>query len=100
MIRYRNCKLFRVENREQIIGTVDIETTSQLNVYASFEYDRYKEDRQMTAYIRETSYNLDKTGYQILVPDVGEFKIMSFLKKQMNVGDFKKKYRYQLTLEG
>ena len=54
----------------------------------------------MTAFIHETAYNLDRTGYQITVPNVGEFKITSFLKKQTNVGDFKKKYRYQLTLEG
>lgn len=100
MIRYRNCKIFRIEDREKVIGTVDIETTSPINVYSGFEDDRYKEDKQVTAFIRETPYNLDKTGYQIVVPELGEFKITSFLKKQTNVGDFKKKYRYQLTLEG
>ena len=99
MIRYKNCSIFRVEDRENILATVDIETTSPLNVYSSFEDDRYKEDKQMTAFT-ETTCNLDKTGYQITVPNMGEFKITSFLKKQINVGDFKKKYRYQLTLEG
>lgn len=100
MIRYKNCQIFRVEDKEKILTTVDIETTSPLNVYSSFEDDRYKEDKQMTAFIHETDYDLDKTGYQITVPSVGEFKITSFLKKQTNAGDFKKKYRYQLTLEG
>ena len=100
MIRYQNCKIFRVEDRENILHTVNIETTSPLNVYSSFEDDRYKEDKQMTAFIFSTPYNLDKTGYNILVPDIGEFKITSFLKKQIYVGDLKKIYRYQLTLEG
>ncbi len=100
MIRYKNCEIFRVEDKEKILATVDIETTSPLNVYSSFEDDRYKEDKQMTAFIYETAYNLDRTGYQITVPNVGEFKITSFLKKQINAGDFKKKYRYQITLEG
>ena len=100
MIRYKNCKIYRIEDKEKILATVDIETTSPLNVYSSFEDDRFKEDKQMTAFVNETFYNLDRTGYQITVPDVGLFKITSFLKKQINAGDFKKKYRYQLTLEG
>ena len=100
MIRYKGCKIFRVEDKDTIIAVVDIESTSQLNTYSSFEYDSFREYKQMTAYVRATEYNLDKTGYNIEVPNVGEFKIVSFLKKQANVGDFKPKYRYQLTLEG
>lgn len=100
MIRYKNCEIFRVEDPKKVLAAVDIDATAALYVYSSFEDDRYKEDRQMTAFIHETDYDLDKTGYQINVPNVGEFKITSFLKKQTNAGDFKKKYRYQLTLEG
>ena len=100
MIRYKNCQIFSIEDKENILATVNIETAAPLNVYSSFEDDRYKEDKQMTGFIHETAYDLDRTGYQIIVPDIGEFKITSFLKKQINAGDFKKKYRYQLTLEG
>ena len=100
MIKYQSCKIYKVGDKENVIATVDIETASALNIYSSFEYDRYREDKQMTAYIRETEYSLDRTGYQIFVPNVGEFKITSFLKKQTNAGDFKPKYRYQMTLEG
>lgn len=100
MTRYKKCKLFRVEDKTNILATVDIETTSQLHVYSSFEDDRFKEDKQMTAFIPETTFLLERTGYNIEVPDVGEFKITAFLVKQINRGDFKKKYRYQLTLEG
>jgi hypothetical protein len=89
-----------VEDRDNIVAVVDIEALTHLSVDASIEYDRFKEVRQMRAFIRATDYNLDKTGYNIIVPSVGEFKITAFLQKQANAGDFKPKYRYQLTLEG
>ena len=100
MIRYKGCKIFRVEDKNTLIAVVDIEATSQLNVYSSFEYDGFKEEKRITVYVRPTDINIDKTGYNITIPGIGEFKITSFLKKQTNVGDFKPKYRYQLTLEG
>ena len=101
MIRYKNCKLYRAEDVEKkTCGVVDIESMSALYVYSSVEYDRFREDRQTTAYIPHTTFDLDRTGYNISVPDVGDFKITSFYKKQTNVGDFKKMYRYQLTIEG
>ena len=100
MIKYQGCKIFKIEDKEKVLAVVDIETASALKVYSSFDYDKFKDDKQMTAYIRETAYSLEKTGYHISVPEVGEFKITAFLKKQTNAGDFKRKYRYQLTLEG
>ena len=100
MIRYKNCQIVMAEDKSKVLAVVDIETATALNIYSSFEDDRFKEDRRMSALVQDTSYNLDKTGYNILVPEVGEFKITSFMKKQINVGDFKKKYRYTLTLDG
>lgn len=100
MIKYKGCKIYKVEDKNTVLAVVDIETASALNIYSSFEFDRYREDKQMTAYVRETEYSLERTGYQIFVQGVGDFKITSFLKKQINAGDFKAKYRYQMTLEG
>lgn len=100
MIRYKNCEIFRVEDPKKVLAAVDIDATAALYVYSSFEDDRYKEDKQTTAYIYNTAFNLEKTGYNVRVPSVGEFKITAFLKKQVNAGDFKKRFNYQLTLEG
>ena len=78
MIRYKNCQIVMAEDKSKILAVVDIETATALNIYSSFEDDRFKEDRRMSVLVQDTSYNLDKTGYNILVPEVGEFKITSF----------------------
>lgn len=99
-MKYKQCQIFRGVDRKTIFATVDIETSSPLTVYSGFENDGFREMKQMTANVSETDVFLDGTGNNVIVPNVGEFKIMSLLRKQVNAGDFKAKYRYTLTLEG
>lgn len=100
MITYRDCVLYtRNDPNKTPLAYLDLEAVGPLNVGSIFSLgDQLAEDVNNYA-ITETEFKFVAGNYNIIIPDVGDMKITGYIKTQSNIGNFKRKYRYRLTLE-
>lgn len=96
---YKNCKIYRKSDPDQnAVVFVDIDSETPMSSFGGFSGGGLDESSQYTV-TTVTDFNYISGNFNIIIPEMGDFKITGWQKTRENVGMWKVRYRYRLTLE-
>lgn len=98
---YKNCKLYDAKDpKKKVVKKIDIETDSPLSVNGEFTYgDVFASGAVYQARTR-TQFDYIAGKYNLIIPEIGDYKLEGYVKVRENFGSWKPKYRYTLILRG
>lgn len=100
MIRYSHCKVYEKKDKEKkAITFIDIDSETVFEKSVGFSSDIASEGDRMEA-STISSFEFIPGNFNVIIPEYGDFKITGARKKKINVGAWKSKFRWWLTLEG
>ncbi len=99
---YKKCKVYERSDSEQTaVAYIDIETASGMSNGVAWSGTELVEGTQMTVTTTTGACcNFASGTKNVIIPNFADLKIVGSIKRQVNKGMLRPKFKYTLTLEG
>jgi hypothetical protein len=101
MIVYKGCKLYLSSDKsKKTVTMLDIESETALSDNFTWGSGDDLETNTTKTVITRHEFDYSARVYNIIIPEVGDLKITGVTSIKENIGNWKARKRYKLTLTG
>lgn len=99
---YSDCILYRSSDKENKtpVKKINLYNVRPLDVTGDFGIGNTYDEGAYLQALTATEFDYKAGMYNLIIPTLGDFKITGYSKTLMNLGKWKKKYKFTLTLQG